>query len=83
VVPMLSHRTALRTQKDRRMLIVVGAYGAFVAAFRNRLNIVLAHINRQSPRPAASALSKYIAPLARVHRLSKAVPASKLQMPQI
>jgi hypothetical protein len=34
-----------------RLLIVVGACGAFVAPFRNRAEIVLAHVNRQSPRP--------------------------------
>jgi hypothetical protein len=33
-----------------RLLIVAGGHGAFVAAFRKRAEIVLAHVNRQSPR---------------------------------
>jgi hypothetical protein len=41
-------------QADRlRLLIVAGGHGAFVAAFRNRAEIVLAHVNRQSPKSAA------------------------------
>jgi hypothetical protein len=36
-----------------RLLIVVGGHGAFVAAFRKRAEIVLAHVNRQSPKSAA------------------------------
>jgi hypothetical protein len=35
------------------LLIVVGGQGAFVTAFRNRAEIVLAHVNRQSPKSAA------------------------------
>jgi integrase len=37
-----------------RLLPVVGAFGPFVAAFRNRVEIVLAHLNRQSPKSAAA-----------------------------
>jgi hypothetical protein len=36
-----------------RLLVEVGGYGAFVAAFGNRAEIVLAHLNRQSPKSAA------------------------------
>jgi hypothetical protein len=38
-------------QADRlRLLVEVGGHGAFVAAFRNRAEIVLANVNRQSPK---------------------------------
>jgi Phage integrase family len=41
-------------QADRlRLLIVAGGHGAFVAAFGNRAEIVLAHVNRQPPNSAA------------------------------
>jgi hypothetical protein len=41
-------------EADRlRLLIVVGACGAFVAVLRNRAEIVLAHANRESPKSAA------------------------------
>jgi hypothetical protein len=40
-----------------RLLIVVGGHGAFVAAFRNRAEIVPAHVNRQPPKPAARPFS--------------------------
>jgi hypothetical protein len=36
-----------------RLLVEVGGHRAFVAAFRNRAEIVLAHLNRQSPKSAA------------------------------
>jgi hypothetical protein len=36
-----------------RLLIAVGGHGAFVAAFGNRAEIVLADLNRQSPNSAA------------------------------
>jgi SAM domain (Sterile alpha motif) len=35
-----------------RLLIVVGACGAFVAVLRNHAEIVLAHANRESPKSA-------------------------------
>jgi hypothetical protein len=40
-----------------RLLVDVGGHGAFVAAFRNRAEIVLAYLNRQSPKSAAPALA--------------------------
>jgi CHAT domain-containing protein len=36
-----------------RLLVEVGGHGAFVAAFRNRAEIVLAHVNRQSSNSTA------------------------------
>ena len=46
-------------QADRlRLPVVAGGHGAFVAAFRNRAEIVRAHVNRQSPKSAALALAK-------------------------
>jgi hypothetical protein len=41
-----------------RLLILVGGHGAFVAAFSNRAEIVLAHLNRQSPKSAALVLAQ-------------------------
>jgi hypothetical protein len=38
-----------------RLLFEVGGHGAFVAAFRDRAEIVHAHVNRQSPQSAALA----------------------------
>ena len=40
-----------------RLLIVVGGHGAFVAAFRNRAEIVLADVNRQPSNSARAARS--------------------------
>jgi hypothetical protein len=34
-----------------RLLLMVGGHGAFVAAFRNRAEIALAHLSRQSRSP--------------------------------
>jgi hypothetical protein len=39
-----------------RLLVEVGGHGACVAAFGNRAEIVLAQVNRQSPKSAALAL---------------------------
>jgi ABC transporter substrate binding protein len=36
----------------------IGGHGASLAAFRNRAEIVLAHVNRQSPKSAALALAQ-------------------------
>jgi hypothetical protein len=36
-----------------RLLVEVGGHGAFVAAFRNRAEIVFAHGNRKSAKSAA------------------------------
>jgi hypothetical protein len=36
-----------------RLLILVAARGAFVAVLGNRAEIVLAHVNRESPKSAA------------------------------
>ena len=36
-----------------RLLILVGACGAFVAVLRNHPEIVLAHTDRESPKSAA------------------------------
>jgi hypothetical protein len=48
-------------QADRlRLLVEVGGHGAFVAAFRDRAEIVLANVNRQSPKP--SSLDAHAAP---------------------
>jgi hypothetical protein len=41
------------------LLIVVAGHGAFVTAFRNRAEIVVAHVNRQSPKSAALALAQH------------------------
>ena len=44
-------KSVVEEQADSlRLLIVVGGHGAFVAAFRNRAEIVFAHFNRQSPK---------------------------------
>jgi hypothetical protein len=48
-----------------RLLVVIGGHGAFVAAFRNRAEIVVAYLNRQSPKSAALALAQ------RPHSLSR------------
>ena len=51
-------KSAVEEQADSlRLLVEVGGHGAFVAAFRNRAEIVLAHVNRQSPKSAALALA--------------------------
>jgi hypothetical protein len=51
---ILQERVAEKQAEGLCLLIVVGGHGAFVAAFRNRAEIVLAHVNRQSPKSAAS-----------------------------
>jgi hypothetical protein len=40
-----------------RLLVVVGGHGAFVSAFRNRAQIVLADVNRQPSNSARAARS--------------------------
>jgi hypothetical protein len=49
----LQKRVAEEQADSLRLLIVVGGHGAFVAAFRNHPEIVRAHANRESPKPAA------------------------------
>jgi hypothetical protein len=50
-----------------RLLVDVGGHGAFEAAFRNRAEIVLAHLNRQSAKSAALALAQRPHSLGMVH----------------
>jgi hypothetical protein len=61
----LMNRPAASTIDRLRLLVVVGGHGAFVAAFGNRAEIVLAHLKRQSPKSAALALAR------RPHSLSR------------
>ena len=44
----LQNRVAKEQADSLRLLVDVGGHGAFVAAFRNRAEIVLAYLNRQS-----------------------------------
>jgi hypothetical protein len=52
-----------------RLLVVVGGHGAFVAAFRNRAEIVLAHLYPQFAEPAAPALAQRPHSLSRRHHV--------------
>jgi hypothetical protein len=54
----LQKSVAEKQAEGLRLLIVVGGHGAFVAAFCNRAQIVLAHLNRQSSKSAAPALAQ-------------------------
>jgi hypothetical protein len=56
-----------------RLLILVGACGAFVAVLRNHAEIVLAHANRQSPKSAAFPFPQGSHSLADVARWSPSV----------
>jgi hypothetical protein len=49
-----------------RLLIVVGGHGAFVPAFGNRAEIILANVNRQSPKSTSLALAQRPHSLGRV-----------------
>jgi hypothetical protein len=53
----LQKRVAEEQPDGLCLLVEVGGHGAFVAAFRNRVEIVLAHVNRQSPKPATRPFS--------------------------
>jgi hypothetical protein len=54
----LQKRVAEKQADRLRLLIVVGACRRFVAAFRNRLQIILAHLYPQFAEPAALALAQ-------------------------
>jgi hypothetical protein len=53
----LEKRVAEKQADSLRLLVDVGGHRPFLAAFRNRAEIVLAHVNRQSPKSAALALA--------------------------
>jgi ABC-type proline/glycine betaine transport system permease subunit len=54
----LQKRVGEKQANSLRLLVEFGGHGAFVAAFGNRAEIVLAHVNRQSPESAVLALAQ-------------------------
>jgi hypothetical protein len=52
----LQKHVAEKQADSLRLLVEVGGHRAFVAAFRNRAEIVLAHLYPQFAEPAALAL---------------------------
>jgi hypothetical protein len=54
----LQKRVGEEQADSLRLLIVVGGHGAFVAAFRDLPQIILAHLYPQFAEPAALALAQ-------------------------
>jgi hypothetical protein len=54
----LQKRVGEKQTDSLRLLIVVGGHGAFVAAFRDLPQIILAHLYPQFAEPAALALAQ-------------------------
>ena len=55
---ILQKSVAEKQTNSLRLLVVVGGHGAFVAAFRDRSQIALAHLNRQSPKSTSLTLAQ-------------------------